>query len=363
MVHFILGTEAELIKMFPIMLEMKKRKLEYRFIGTGQHDLDKSEILKLFGLKKPDYMISRNTKLTSMGAMLSWFFRILFGYDAKKALPFGGDHNGTALVHGDTISTLLGTLLAKRSGLKVAHVEAGLRSFNLLRPFPEETTRVLVSRFADIAFCPNAWAMNNLRKRKRAIKINTYENTLSDSLRKVIAKKADHEVFKKLPARYFVFVLHRQENLFSRKFIPVILDKVVKASEHTHCVFILHKLTELALESMGLLEGLRKNPGIRFVSRLPYAVFTRLLASSNFIITDGGSNQEESYYLGKPCLVVRKETERTEGLGHNAVLSRKNIAVIDNFMNHIDKYRKPRAVPKINPAKIIVDTLVQKTAR
>jgi UDP-N-acetylglucosamine 2-epimerase (non-hydrolysing) len=182
MIHVIIGTKAQLIKMAPILKTLKMEGIDYNYISTGQHKATIDDILANFAIKKPDYVLYDGKDITSVFQMLIWGIKNLFKTVLHKKVIFKNDKKGIVLVHGDTFSTLLGAVMGKIGGLKVAHVESGLRSFNLFHPFPEEITRLLTFRLSDYMFCPGEWAQNNLVK-YNGIKINTQLNTLYDSLR------------------------------------------------------------------------------------------------------------------------------------------------------------------------------------
>jgi UDP-N-acetylglucosamine 2-epimerase (non-hydrolysing) len=294
---------------------------------------------------------------------MAWFARtfITSVFSLRGRLPTSRPR-GIVVVHGDTVSTVMGAVLAKLNGWRVAHVEAGLRSFDFLHPFPEEIDRVIASRFVDFHFCPNAWAAGNLAK-LRGEKIDTQQNTLLDALAIAQETPLESATLSALPAgRFFVFVMHRQENLYDAGLVRDLVDRVVAQSRSDPCVFILHHLTEAALAEQGHLDRLRATPGIRLVPRLPYVEFMKVLARATYVVTDGGSNQEECYYLGKPCLILRKVTERTEGLGENVLLSRLDPLAIEAFLAAPDAYRRAPVESRISPSEIIARRLAQALA-
>jgi len=210
-------------------------------------------------------------------------------------------------------------------------------------------------------FCPNEWAVGNL-KRRRGEKVNTLQNTLLDALALAQAEPDESPLVTRLKSMsYFLFVIHRQENLFDEVLARALVEKMVRQSEKNHCVFLLHHLTQEALQRMGLLAGLRELSTMTLVPRLPYIEFMQVLSGARYVVTDGGSNQEECYYLGKPCLILRKVTERTEGLGHNVVLSGLDMNVIDEFFENPARYNKPPIHTEESPSKMIAQLLEEKT--
>jgi len=356
--YFFVGTTAELIKVFPVMKEMSDRKIPFKVISSGQNDIVGSELLEIANHPEVDFILSdRKIKQTSIG-LLVWFFSTFTGSIKKLRAELSScSKDSFVLVHGDTVSTVMGAWLAKIFRLKVGHIEAGLRSFNFLHPFPEEIDRVLVSKVTDVSFCPNSWAVANLAKNK-SVKVDTKVNTLADSMDTAVNLNVESRLLKQIADRnYFVFVMHRQENLFSESFVRSMVKRVVELSKKTTCIFVLHAPTEMALSGLNLLDKIKNNPNIVFTKRLPYLEFMQVLSKSDFMITDGGSNQEESYYLGKPCLILREHTERIEGLGENVVLAKNDAKIIDDFISNPSKFSRKLILAKESPSKIIVDYL------
>ncbi len=363
-IYFFVGTTAELIKVFPVMKELSDRKVPFKVIASGQNDVRTSVLLKLGGVKAVDITLFDGSIPQSPKGLLLWFLRTY--RHAKKVLASefaGGNAKGSIMVvHGDTVSTLMGALLAKKFKLQIGHIEAGLRSYNYLNPFPEEIDRVLVSRYVTTSYCPNDWALNNL-KNKGGVKINTGQNTLVDALEIATHQPIESEHTREIAKlkHYFVFVLHRQENLLNSQLTRALVARVLQKAHTIPCVLILHELTKVTLEKYGLLEEILAHPGVHAVPRLPYVDFMRVLSGADFIVTDGGSNQEESYYMGKPCLLLRKKTERIEGLGENALLSMCDMDTIGAFLDDPSKYSRKKITPTEKPSAIIAEHLIATT--
>lgn len=355
-IFIVIGTKAQLIKMAPVMIELKKRKIDYRFIFTGQHQETIQELMNTFRLKRPDYTLYKGKDITKVHQMAFWFIRCLAHAVINEKKIFGGE-KGLVLIHGDALSALLGAMMAKISRLKVACVESGLRSFNLCHPFPEEITRRLLSPLTDYHFCSGKFAYKNSLKYK-GIKLNTRFNTLLDSLR--IAQRMEGKVQIDIPTElYCLASIHRFENIFNKKRFSFILETIKEISKQIKVLFILHQPTKEKLAEYGFYKGLKENQNIELKPRYGFFKFNKLLRGAEFVVTDGGSNQEECYYLGKPCLVIRKTTERRDELGSNIVISNYNRQIISDFVNNYPKYRLPPNDFRSSPAKIIVDYLTK----
>lgn len=360
MVHFILGTRAQLIKTAPVMREFEKAGAPYNFVFIAQHKETIAEMVKAFRVRDPDFTVGNiDTDISHPGLMAKWLAVLMAQLLTKGGTAFKGDRRGIAVVHGDALPALLGAAWAKLNGLKVAHLEAGLRSFDYLNPFPEEIIRVALWRFhlADLCFCPNEWAVNNLAPFSVRT-IDTHHNTLLDSLRIATATvSAASACSIAIPPHYGVVSLHRAETLMSKSGLAAAMSTVGEVSETIPLVFVLHPSTRNTLESRGLLEQLRANPNLIISPRLDYFTFMQLLKNSEFLVTDGGSNQEECYYLGHPCLLLRATTERVEGMGKNVLISNFDRERIHSFVDAYGNYRMPPVDPPVSPSEIVFEHL------
>jgi UDP-N-acetylglucosamine 2-epimerase (non-hydrolysing) len=188
--------------------------------------------------------------------------------------------------------------------------------------------------------------------------VDTVHNTLLDALRAGEAAVGSSAVA--IPEGPFAVVsLHRFENIFSHSRLAQIVELLMKISKGTPLLFILHKPTEKKLEQFGLRETLEQCPRIELRPRYSYFEFIRLIKSATFVVTDGGSNQEECYYMGKPCLIMRNTSERQEGIGSNAVISEYDFEKIRPVMENPAKFAIVPEGLDVSPSKIIVDELIQ----
>lgn len=357
MIHFVIGTRAQLFKMAPIMLECERRGLKWRWIYTAQHKDTFENTLKVFGLPKPHYVLFEwDTEAKTMKKLWYWLFRILIKLPEGKSILDGyTGKKSIVLTHGDTLTTWWGALLGRLYGCRVMHVESGLRSFNIFKPFPEEINRLITFRLSNIYAAPGDWAMENLKKYK-GVKINTKQNTQIDVLRLGLKKhlrgglNLEHK-------KYAVASIHRYENIFKETQFEFIIKQIIKASERTHIYWVQHPATKEQLKKIPYLQAKLISKNITLLERLEYLQFLKLIKNSQYVITDGGGNQEELYFLGKPTLIFRKETERKEGLGFNAILSELDATIINNFLENYDKYKMKNISNNVSPSAIIVDYL------
>lgn len=354
MIHIVIGTKAQLIKMAPIMRALLDSGLKYNFIHTGQHHETISDILTDFKLPDVDFYIKKNTDVTRKSQVPKWL-TLCEKKTRKSSSCWKGKvgPNNIVLVHGDTLSTIVGALAAKRVGMHCAHIESGLRSWSYLSPFPEELIRVLVFRMADILFCPDETALNNVRHLNKEI-INTRGNTMIDATR--YASQLSNNSVKE---KFGVVSLHRYENIFNESRLKWLVNKIIEISHDRKLVFVMHPPTEERLRETGLLSQITESSNIEITPRMGYVRFVKLLSSAEFLVTDGGSNQEESSYLGLPCLVMRRTTERLEGVGDNVILSNYDDTIISDFFDNIASLQCRPDLPQRSPSEIIVSHLAQ----
>jgi UDP-N-acetylglucosamine 2-epimerase len=354
------GTKAQFIKMLPVLLELERRGWPYRVIDTGQHAQLAEEVIAQYRIRPPDHSLAQNDAgAATLGEGLRWVAHLakqLLRPAARLRQDLFEGQQGVCLVHGDTASTLLSTLIAKRAGQRVAHVEAGLRSFNYLHPFPEELVRVVVMRLADRLFAPNPGAMRNLEKmglgdRSILLPGNTNRDILALAIERGATPVPD------LPETYGVATIHRVESIYNRRSLKQSVEIVLKAHETTPMIWVEHPPTHKRLVAYGLHERLHR-ANVRLLPLQAHDRFVNLVRGARLLMTDGGSIQEEAYYLGVPCLLLRRATERDEGLGENVVLSRLDPTTVEEFLMNVDRYRRPeRFEDADSPSRALVDSL------
>ena len=358
-----LGTKAQLVKMAPILYELDRRHWDYQIIDTGQHAGLISEIQKTFEVRAPDIQLygDRRPGVSTIWEGCHWMASLASQYLPRarfvKCKLFHGK-TGISLVHGDTMSTLLATLIARRGGQKVAHVEAGLRSWRYFDPFPEELVRLCVMRLAHYLFASSAAAQDNLDKMSLLKRTYTLPgNTALDILRRDLQRTPSS--IPELPAGYAVATVHRLETIYRRPNLMRVIDILLEAHQQKPLVFVQHAPTLQRLRAYKLDDRLAA-AGVIQIPLLDHVSFLHLLRGASMILTDGGSIQEEASYLGVPCLLLRHTVERDEGIGKNVLLSNMNIGTCISFFDQYTAYRRPamsNSVP--SPSAVFVDHLAE----
>lgn len=358
--YFFIGTEAELMKMFKVINLARQEGIECKIVSSGQNIIDSSPFLPMAGGKIDIDMSKHASASKKSGGYLKWFFKtIRLGTRVlKQELKKQSGNNCLLVVHGDTLSTLMGAHIARKIGMDYVHVESGPRSFHWFSPFPEEIDRFFSSLHSKINFCPTDRYAEYAAKRFKGKAVSTVYNTGIETLYYAIDENKRDKLERPIKEPYFVLAIHRQENLLSKSFMENMVDGILKLSEKIICLFIYHVQTYDALNKFGLWEKLNNSSNIRVVKRLPYCEFVNTVYYSEFVIADGCGNQQEFYYLGKPYLIMRTEVEEdSEGLGWNAVYFRNDFSMIEKFYDEYHNYVKPRIEPEVQPSSIIVSEL------
>jgi len=350
----LVGTKAQFIKTAPILRELDARGIAYHLVYTGQHSETFDVLEAAFGTRKPDDILVPDVEAATHGRFASWSIRY---WAAALQRIAKGKWKGLriGLVHGDTASTLFGALAIRLAGGRVGHVEAGLRSPRLMEPFPEELIRRAVSRLSHWHFVPDAAAAENLRNARGHI-IDTGGNTLRDALTMSLGRID-------LPEHggsggYAVASIHRSENLGSKATFDLLMEEVIAVSSQLPVKFVVHPATREKILASGWLPKLQQHSQLELVERMDYPEFVRLLLGSRFLLTDGGSNQEEAAMLGLPTLLLRRATERPDGLGGNVEMSGLDRAAIRAFVARQAQARWPLlSVNGHSPTSCLVDAV------
>ena len=303
---FVLGTRPEIIKLYPVIAQYISRALPFRIIHTNQHyspELDRVFFEQL-ELPAPDINLGAGsgTQGEQLGRMLPALEKAL-----RQVNP------SVVYVQGDTNSVLAGALMASRAGLPVAHVEAGLRSYD--NRMPEEHNRILADRLSTLLFAPTEGAKKILLAEGfESASVHVTGNTVVDTLSGLAAglKQAawPGEQWGIGQGSYFLVTLHRPENVDDPRILERVLDAVDQAAGRASvkALLPLHPRTRVRMESFSLSPG----SNTLLVEPVDYFSFVALQKNARLVITDSGGVQEESCVLGTPCVTVRESTERPE---------------------------------------------------
>lgn len=351
--NFALGTAAELIKLYPLIRLAEARGHIWKIVATGQSRANLLMQAHDFGLSEDRFhwLIENTVDLESSGQALKWFLRLRSVAPAKVGAAF--DPEATVVVHGDTLSTYLSAFHARKRRLRVAHVEAGLRSQSLWNPFPEEILRRRVARLADVHFAPDDASAENLRRENvRGRIVCTKANTLMDAIH-----WAANQGMSSNEPPFVLANLHRYENLNSEKNWSVLIAALTETLKRWPVELVAHPQTRYKLEQTPQTLSRLMALGLKIVDRMPFSRFMTRLKACEFLLSDGGSNQEECSYLGKPCLLLRRHTERGEGLHGSCVLSHLDPEIIRRFLADPLAYRREPMVHAFSPSEKILEEL------
>ena len=335
----IVGARPQFVKAAALSRQFKKHGLEEILVHTGQHfDENMAEIFfKEMDIPQPKYNLGINS--LSHGAMTGRMLE-----EIEKVLFI--EKPDIVVVFGDTNSTLAGTLAASKLHIPVAHVEAGLRSFNM--KMPEEINRILTDRISDLLFCPTQTAVDNLANEG----FNNFENrveNIGDVMYDVALYYSQFsEKRSTLPniitnseKPIVLTTLHRQENTDDLNRLHSIVDALNKLSEQFNIVLPIHPRTKNIFEK----ENIKLN--FEPIEPVGYFDMIELLKRCAFVISDSGGLQKEAFFFEKQCLVIRDETEWTElvDLGYNYLVGAKTDLIIEKansvIKNNIDFTLKP----------------------
>jgi len=337
---FVFGTRPEIIKLSPVIRAFERKEIKPLLIHTGQHyDYEMSKIfLEELDLNGIDYHleVGSGTQAQQTGIVMMKIEEVLI-----KEKP------DVVLVQGDTNTVLAGALASVKLKIPVAHVEAGLRSFD--RTMPEEINRILADHASEVLFAPTEEARQNLENEGIREGVYVVGNTIVDAVlqNSEIAERKSKilERFNLKPKLYAVLTAHRAENTDNeenlRKLVDIIKSLPIKV------VYPVHPRTEKKLKSLNLWKELEKSENVILSKPLGYLDFLKLLKNSKLVLTDSGGIQEESIILGIPCLTLRYNTERPETVkaGGNVLvgLEKERVLYYVNKLLNDDKFYQKMA--------------------
>lgn len=350
MIHVCIGTKAQYIKTAPLLRELDLADVPYRLIDTGQHAAFSQGLRSELQVRAPDIMLGGSQDVKTIVGALLWAIKLLAMLIRSRTVRetvFDGQ-GGICVLHGDTPSTLIGLALARRAGIEIAHLEAGLRSHSLVNPFPEELIRLIVMKRADLLFAPSSEAAHNLQT--LGVKGQVVELPTNSTVEALAAAQSEGDVESRA-----VVTLHRVENLHRKRRLEALVDVVSELASVYPVLFVMHPPTEGAMNERMKVQ--LRLAGVEMRKLMPHSEFISYLAAAPFVITDGGSIQEECALLGVPTLLWRERTERPDGLNRNVVLSHYRREAVDDFMAALEDRRYRRSEPQEKPSRLVLDHL------
>jgi UDP-N-acetylglucosamine 2-epimerase len=345
----VVGARPQFIKAAPVSRVLREHHDEF-LLHTGQHYHDAMSDLffRQLNIPAPD----RNLDVGSghHGAQTA---AMLSGVEAV-ALDYKPDW---VLVYGDTNSTLAGALAASKLAVPVAHVEAGLRSFD--RQMPEEINRVVTDHVSTLLLCPTQTAVENLSREAITNGVLMVGDVMYDSFRQNIEiARSTSTILADLnlePCRYQLLTVHRAANVDQLDNLEAILRGVIESGRTT--VFPVHPRTQARLRS----SALNLSPNLRLIDPVGYLEMLALEESSEAVVTDSGGVQKEAYFAGRPCITVRDSTEWVETVeaGWNVLVGTDPRAIANAMCDFRPAGERPQLFGDGHAAEKVVDALTQ----
>lgn len=327
-IHLIMAARPNIMKVAPLYHALKAEPWARPvLIHTGQHydDAMSGAFMRGFGLPEPDYALS-----VGSGTYAEQAGRTMMGYEAvlKQSAP------DLCVVIGDVNATIACAMTAKKAGFDVAHLEAGLRSFD--RRMPEEINRLATDAISDWFWTPSADATAHLlREGVDAGKIMQVGNIMIDTLvaqQGAIAQDDTRHALG-LDGRYAVATFHRPSNVDGAENLLGVVECLEGVAARLPVVFAVHPRTKSKLEAHGLMARVQGNARIIMQDPMAYVPFMNLVSGARVLVTDSGGVQEESTYLGVPCLTLRENTERPITLTHGT----NQLVGFDTVLSKLDE--------------------------
>jgi UDP-N-acetylglucosamine 2-epimerase (non-hydrolysing) len=361
----VVGARPNFMKIAPIVAEMRRRadRLESLLVHTGQHydDSMSESFFEELGIPRPD----TNLEVGS-ASHAEQTARIMLALEPVLQ----GFRPDWVVVVGDVNSTMAATIVASKMQVRVAHVEAGLRSRD--RTMPEEINRVITDALADLLLTPSRDADQNLlREGIPSEKIRFVGNVMIDTLRRNLERASKSDVLDRLALdsnNFCVMTLHRPSNVDDPQTLAGILDAIAWIAERVPVVFTVHPRTRARMSEFGLEAGMGRQTRVVLTEPLGYLDFLQLYSNSRLVLTDSGGVQEETTVLGIPCLTLRENTERpiTVTQGTNRVIGNDPERIKREALDALDNPPQTSRIPELwdgKAAERIVDAIEEKGLR
>ena len=343
-IALVVGARPNFMKAAPLISNLRENEPDFEtiLIHTGQHyDRQLSELFfEQLGMPEPDIFMG-----VGSGSHAEQTAKIMIEME-KAFLELKPD---LVVVFGDVNSTLASAIVAAKMGIKIAHVEAGLRSFD--NTMPEEINRIVTDRLSDYLFVTEVSGIRNLKNEGVASnKIFFTGNIMIDSLVSNLEKANASRILNDLglkPQQYATITLHRPSNVDDINVLMGMFRVMAAVGEKMPVVFPCHPRTKKRIEEFGLMNEV-PNGNVRVIEPLGYLDFLKLQADSRIVLTDSGGVQEETTYLKIPCVTMRENTERpiTVDIGSNVLCGSDPDRIINTASAILDGREKKSAIPR-----------------
>lgn len=352
----VFGTRPEIIKLFPVIAEMQSRNIKHTTCFTGQHDSLAKDTMSVFNIR-PDVSLEITRETPSLNRFLFTSIELLDDV-MRRVNP------SCVIVQGDTVSAFAAAMTAFYLKIPVVHIEAGLRSFDIASPFPEEAHRVMIDDISTILFAPTERAAQNIRTTSKQ-HVYVVGNTEIDSLYYILDNTMPRIELIKDGKINIIITAHRRENIDSG------IDNICRAAnalakyEWNNVIFIMHKnpvVRNIVTQRINAQD-------VHIIEPPPFDIFAHYLANSDIVITDSGGIQEDCAALGIPVIVAREKTERVEGVINGCAvlvppITDDIVAMVNKIAHNNDMYQGMASA--VNPygdgsaSQRIVDILTSK---
>lgn len=332
----VVGARPNFMKVAPVMRALGKRPtVEQILVHTGQHyDANMSDVFfRQLGIPAPDVnlAVGAGSHASQTAEIMTRFEPVVLERDPDLVL-----------VYGDVNSTVAAALVCAKLRVPVGHVEAGLRSFD--RSMPEEVNRLVTDQLADLLFTPSGDGDLNLQREGIASeKIHCVGNVMIDSLVRLLPE-ASRGSTNGFPKAYALVTLHRPSNVDDSEALQKLLRSLLEVSQQLGVVFPVHPRTRQRITEFGL-----RSDQLQLIDPLPYVEFLALQRNARVVITDSGGIQEETTYLGVPCLTLRDNTERpvTVSMGTNILVGQDETKLHHEISRILDGRAKRGTIPPL----------------
>jgi len=358
----VVGVRPNFMKIAPFISEIAKYPEDFKakLVHTGQHyDYKMSKVFfEDLDLLKPDYYLG-----VGSGSHSEQTAKVMIGFEMvlEKEKP------DLVVVVGDVNSTLACALTSAKLRIKVAHIEAGLRSFD--RDMPEETNRQVTDVLSDYLFTPSQDANENLKREGiSSEKIFFVGNIMIDTLMRYRDKAEKNKIKEDLgliKENYALLTLHRPENVDRKDALTQIFSAIEDLQKRIKIIYPIHPRTKKKIEEFGLKDEVGSMKNLILTPPLSYIEFLRLMLEAKLVLTDSGGIQEETTFLSIPCLTVRNNTERpiTVDIGTNIIVGKSPEKIIEEAFHMLNGNLKRGEIPPLwdgKTAKRIVEILIRR---